>query len=245
MKQSLRLENTLPGCQILLVGHQLPKPDCKEKITEAFSLTNELGAQPERITQVKFANDASAPGFQCIAWAASTQRTVQADGIVLPEWDQGAFGYTGDCPALILSNPAQDRVALVHCGRWAMSPPTACGGCASNVLTNAFQQLGAREEPTCVHAYITGGICGDCFPHETKQHQAYIAPFRHRFGETIFTDVARGCLDLVQLIRYQLIGLGVPEEQITHDELCTRETVGLASHRAGDRSRNLICVVNC
>lgn len=243
MLKPLRIAHELPHCRIRLIGHQRQFNEDQTAIRNAYKLTTQMGAQPNRTTYARFAATDSAPGHKTIIHPQPGEGEMAADGICLDAtFNSGAFGYTGDCPALILSNTHTKRVLLAHCGVWALRPPAGCPGCTSNIVCHAVRAVGGQEHPEAVHAFITGGICGDCFVNETDTHRARVQPLLDTFGETIFTDEARGCVNLIALIQQQLQGYGVPEAQVVHDGYCTYETAGLASHRRGEPARNLVAV---
>lgn len=172
-----------------------------------------------------------------------TQHDIAADGVLLSRVKSAAIIRTGDCPAVALFVPAAGRAVLLHAGRAALTP---CGnaGKIHNIITTGFNRLTANLAESRVLALIVGSICAEHFPHDTPEARPLIEPFTV-FGEHAFVDYAAGKLNLVAIIRQQLIDLGVAAPDIHHDGLCTYEHTMLASNRRdpGVKLRNPVILV--
>jgi copper oxidase (laccase) domain-containing protein len=169
------------------------------------------------------------PGFQTIA-TYPTERTVVADGILITP--STVVGITSaDCPILVLMDERSGCGVAAHCGRPAMTKRQLLMRRNYNVIAaalNIMKQHGSP--PTKLSAYITAGICQDCFTHDLrKPHDAeLLRPF-----PKVFVINGTGGLDLVGLITSELVQAGVLSRNITSDKLCTKEHPGLVSSRGG------------
>jgi copper oxidase (laccase) domain-containing protein len=167
------------------------------------------------------------------------QSAVHADGAMYHSDEPAAFMFqTADCPFLVVQDDVTGKVAMGHCGKYAMKPchdgEVGCGDMVSTVLSH-FKDV----DPINLSAYITAGICGKCYKHE--QDVSKVSSFYHpndNFGE----DQACGELHLIRRIKHGLRFHGIPEVNIKIDGRCTRNTPGLSSYRQGDPHRNTIVV---
>ena len=221
------------------------------KRNPARTIATQLGANQAKVCLVKPAGDATEPGFLSIVNstfgdAKSEDFDVYADGVVLTESGSAAVLFTADCPTVILLGRfknGQIAIVAVHAGRAAMAPVTLRDGNPSNIITWAYKKLVKGLEVEDVQAYITGAICGHCFKHDKPEARGLVEPFK-QFGEHAILDDKQGTLDLVKIIKEQLLQFGLTEANIKHDGVCTLETDWLASYRRDRRKeRNAIVVV--
>lgn len=205
-----------------------------------FILSSDLMPNDAKQCFVKVASGKDQTGFQTIeSWTETLPDTpLHADGIVMTATNQTATFHTADCPAVIMSEPTRNIVVALHAGRPALTFYNN-----QNVITNALQFI---ENPANTYVYITGGICGTHFAHDQDNAKPLALPFLDTFGESVFSDVISLSLNLQAVIETQLINAGIPAAHIKHDNICTFETKGLASHRRDGSDRtttNTVTVV--
>ncbi len=168
-------------------------------------------------------------GFQSIA-TYPTKTKVAADGILITAGTVIGM-YSADCPILVLMDERSGCGIAAHCGRPAMTKRQVLMKYDYNIITAALlalQREGSRPEN--LTAYITAGICQDCFTHDVRKpgDAELLRPFpkAHIHEET-------GGLDLIGLIIAELVQAGVPARNISTDDRCTKEHPDLTSHRGG------------
>lgn len=208
------------------------------------------GGSPDKVCLVKAASTSSHDGFREIKKPIfgpkdSSVQDIFADGVILEEPGQTAVMWTGDCLATALYESRSGRVAVLHCGRAALSPKVTWRGKdkIENIITMGYRNLTRGVSFPEVSAHLVGSICGHHFTHEDRIGKEMIKPFWNHFGDVAFSDKKRGGINLVAIVKYQLAGLGVEPENIVHDGVCTFDTPTFASYRR-DRSpaRNAVMV---
>ena len=130
---------------------------------------------------------------------------------------------TADCVPVYVVDPENRAVAVLHAG-WR--------GAAAGVLEQGLEVLGERvgTDAARVHLHLGPAICGRCYEAGLEVFEALEQPVPARPMS----------LDLRAVIAQRAIDFGVPRDQITLSEHCTRCTgSGLFSHRAGDRERQV------
>ena len=154
-------------------------------------------------------------------WTSRTIRGTisQLTASLLRRLAVAAIIRTGDCPAVALFAPAHGRAVLLHAGRAALTP-TWHSDELSNIITSGFSRLtkNCLRHGDCAHYRINL-----CQPLSARPAGACARRTFHRICEHAFIDYATGRLNLVAIIRQQLIDLGVAESDLHHDGLCTHE----------------------
>jgi len=211
-------------------------------------LAAQKGARLKSICFIRAAATFGQPGFGAVKEPVygpveQSGHDIAADGVLLSEAGSAAIIRTGDCPAVALFAPAHGKAVLLHAGRAALTPRSNSDE-LSNIITSGFSRLTKELPASRVIALITGSICANHFPHDLPEARALVEPFTV-FGEHAFIDYATGRLNLVAIIRQQLIDLGVAESDLHHDGLCTHEHAKLASNRRdpGVKLRNPVILV--
>ncbi|PIW96649.1 hypothetical protein COZ82_03890 [Candidatus Kaiserbacteria bacterium CG_4_8_14_3_um_filter_38_9] len=166
---------------------------------------------------------------------------IRAEGILLNSAGMAGIIQTADCPVIVIRNPKNGKVMMTHAGRAALTPGRMPNGTPHNIVSKVYQMVLGDSNPAYLQTHITACICGKCFVHDFHGSEEYIKSF-DKFGPTVFTNRARGELDMKAVIVKQLTGFGVMRENITWDSKCTKETSGLSSLRKGSSSRNTIVV---
>ncbi len=163
---------------------------------------------------------------------------ISADGIVVTK-NRAAAMYSRDCPITFLLDSTKKIGVLLHCGRPAMTPTQGESGRTHTIVTAGLETLKAYgSDVKDISAYITAGICAQCFTHNLETDQELLFPFMAYYPQ--FVNQKTGGLDLIGMITAQLVEAGVAKTNIHHDEMCTKEHEGLASKRGGDSDSNLV-----
>lgn len=173
------------------------------------------------------------PGFQEVITYPSDHH-ITADGVMVQK-GQSVGMYSRDCPILFLCDQGRGHGLLLHCGRPALGKWSG----NRNIVSEALSTMESWEsKPEDLSAYITAGICKKCFTHNLETDKELLAPFVRDFPWAI--DQTTGGLDLVTIIKFQLVEAQMVQDHIYHDGLCTKEDTGLASKRGGDADSNLV-----
>ena len=136
------------------------------------------------------------------------------DKSVLPEAD-GAMTRlpnvaltirTADCLPVFMYDPEQKGIGLVHVGR---------RGAEKNILREAITQMKAQwqTEPKAIMVFLGPAIRSCCYEVDKE--------FQESFPEDLVVKDGRHYLDLVQVCRKQLIGLGLEGQNIHDSGICT------------------------
>lgn len=180
-------------------------------------------------------------GFQSI-YQGSPNANILADGVLLLPGQSGVI-QARDCPTVALEYRAtqegEHRAVLFHAGRAALTSPQDCTACGYTIVSSALKAVAPRGDYGNVHAYITAGICQDCFVHPSTTDERLVAPFRQYPGVVDDRHDDRR-LDVIEVIRFELRGRGVPDYNIKHDGTCTKENTALSSKRGGDTTYNYV-----
>lgn len=206
------------------------------------------GADSDKICIIKAPGDSSKIGYQNVAQPKfgipnQTKFDVYSEGVILTEKRSAAIIRPADCPTLVLYELVQGRGVITHAGRSAMTPTNSVGKPLRNIVTIAYDAVTDNHPDPYVFAYITGSICGHCFIHDNPGAEKLVKPF-DQFGSHAFTNRSTGALNLVEIAKQQLLQLGVLDENIKHDGLCTYESDWLGSYRRNQNEvRNAVVVV--
>ena len=128
-----------------------------------------------------------------------------------------------DCVGASLVASARRAVAVLHCG-WR--------GIAQGILERGLETLEERlaVSPTELHFHLGPAICGSCYEVGPEVHQALGRPVPARPAP----------VDLRVLLAERARAAGVPRDQITISELCTRcGESPFFSHRGGSTGRQV------
>jgi copper oxidase (laccase) domain-containing protein len=222
--------------QIFFAGQQ-PKRGIDDWPKAVEDIARITGEYRQNAMFTVLASTEKDPGFGTLRTLVP-QSTVFGDGADYNGAGPAAFMFqTADCPFLVIQNDVTGKVAMGHCGKYAMKPckpGKQCGNMVTTILSH-FKEV----ERVHLSAYITPGICGRCYVHD--EDPALVADFYNTidFGE----DRSIGELDLVRRIKHELRHEGIPEVNIELDGRCTKENPGLSSYRCGDQHSNAIVVL--
>lgn len=222
----------LPGCKVVLLGQQprMKNGQLTNAVANADTYITKLGGDTSKRCVIVPPSNDTERGYQSIG-VCNFIEPVFAEGTVLTEPQSSAVLQVADCATITIVNTETGQVLLTHAGRWALKPPECCG-CTGNIVSTAFRKIVGDSSSEKLFVYITGAICPQHFRHDDEDGQELVRPFLEKFGADIFFgDLKDGCLDIVKLIKVQLVGFGIPEDHISHDGICTFEEPGLTSHR--------------
>ena len=222
--------------RIFFAGHQ-PKRYAKDWPSAQQDITNITGENYKNAMLTVLASTDKDPGYGTLR-ILTPQSAVHADGAIYHSDEPAAFMFqTADCPFLIVQDDVTGKVAMGHCGKYAMKACVTghpCGDMVSTILSH-FRDT----DRVNLSAYITAGICGQCYKHEqdVSQVESFYGAIDH--GE----DRSQGELNLIRRIKHGLRHEGVLEVNIEIDGRCTRDTPELSSYRRGDPHRSSIVVL--
>ena len=143
-----------------------------------------------------------------------------SDGMFLAEPGIFALGLSADCPLVVIADPLHRTSGVAHAG-WR---GTAAG--VIEALLGEFTRCGSRPEE--LHAAISPGICGSCYPVGPEVFEALT-------GKPGIRAAKSGAnLDLRRVHAVILAELGIPPERISLHPDCSSCTPELYfSHRRG------------
>lgn len=223
---------TIHPLRVYMVGHQPKRFDWPDAKADLIAILGEDPGDAMLAVPASTANDIGHGLVKCAVFNSA----MRTDGI-LYRGNGPAIIMTqsADCPFLIIQDEETGQVVIAHCGKYAMRPCTERG--CGNMVTMALSYF-PGVDPIHLSAYITAGICGNCYTHE--QDLSHTVRFYDRVdhGE----NRERGELNLIRRIKHQLRFADIPEANIEIDGRCTLETPELSSNRRGDVSRSTIIV---
>jgi copper oxidase (laccase) domain-containing protein len=149
-----------------------------------------------------------------------------------------------DCPIVTLHDQHTGCTVTMHAGRPALTPKLYTGCAHNTVIAAGLHHLTERgATPRSISAYITAGICLNCFRHDRPGAYELVVPFAERHPHSVSRQT--GGLDLTAFITAELVTYGLMDSAIHHDTHCTYEEENLASYRRGDKISNLTVVAYC
>jgi YfiH family protein len=147
----------------------------------------------------------------------------KADAIVSSDPRRIASVRVADCVPVLLALPDGKSVAAVHAG-WR--------GVIGGVVSAALRELLESDE-RAKHLLAAVGPCISFDAFEVGAE--VIAEFRRKFGNDAplrTVESGKGFVDLRAAVRLQLLGAGIPDDQIDQTDLCTfRDAQEFFSHR--------------
>ncbi len=242
--------NNTPHSLVHTYGKLKQIPTSPDIFSGAIDTACKMGANPQYICVMKPANGPDKDWFQKISRDQFNPKNASersaADGAIVTRNSSAIIIPTGDCAVLVLSNTKKRRMGVFHVGREAAKSFTPCVDCFTNIVSLGIRGVLGESDPAHLHAYITGSICAEHFPHDSPDGQEKVRHFKEKFGHKLFKgDPAEGKLDIPKLIKLQLLGYRIPDNQIVHDGLCTFAHPNLSSHReTGSKTRNITIAVN-
>lgn len=193
--------------------------DDREAVRENFDrFCAAIGVKTE---QVVVSAQTHTPNVRCVTAADCGRGIIRekeytdVDGLVTNQPGVVLCTQYADCVPLFFADPVQRVVATSHAG-WR---GTAAGIAAETVKT-MVEQYGCR--PADIQVGIGPSIGHCCFEVDTPVYEAFCQV--EVFDSTCFTEGGGGKyhIDLWQVNRRWLMQTGVPLENITVTDLCTR-----------------------
>lgn len=153
------------------------------------------------------------------------------DGLITERRGLGLFATYGDCFPIVVFDPDRPAVGLAHAG-WRGT----AAGIAKELVKAMAAQYGTRPER--IWAGLGPGVCGSCYDVDSDVAE--------RFPNAVLAAgdaPGRWRLDVGLANRLQLREAGVPADQISQSEWCTKETAWLPSHRRDHDGRRFGALV--
>ena len=138
------------------------------------------------------------------------------DGLVCDTPGKSLFAYSADCPLVLLADSKNHSIGICHSG-WR--------GTVQEISRHTIEEMERQYgcKPQNFFAFIAPSICQDCF----EVGKEVIAEIKKTIPKSSF-DIAfyqkengKFQLNLWEVIRTQLIELGIPQAQIQLPNLCT------------------------
>lgn len=157
----------------------------------------------------------------------------ETDAVILTEPNIPAMAQVADCVPVILYEPERHVGAVIHSG-WR--------GTAKAITPKVIQNLASSANASAIQmrAVIGPSIGGCCYEvsEEVESAVASTIPNASKADFSILQENGKPRVDLQQVIRHQLLALGVEHiEVIPACTLC--ETDYLWSHRRGELGRQV------
>ncbi|CAN5717529.1 hypothetical protein BH23CHL2_BH23CHL2_12030 [soil metagenome] len=163
-----------------------------------------------------------------------------SDGLITTATDVVLGTIVADCVPILLYDPVQHALGLVHAG-WRGT----VAGIARNAVHNMAGAFGSR--PADLHVGIGPSIGPCCYEVGAEVIDAWISAGTPDAQRAVVPREPRPHLDLWQANRLTLIDAGVPCDNIELGNVCTRcQSTSYFSHRAamaGERARGRMIMV--
>jgi YfiH family protein len=149
---------------------------------------------------------------------------IRADAMITHRQHLGLATYTADCVPIILTDRAQQRIAIVHAG-WR--------GLYQNIIAHTYHAM-RDAEATAFDAWIGPSICQSCYQVSLAFFKQFVAQHPHSRSYFTFLD-DHAYFDCLGFASKQLHDCGIRHVHI--DSRCTFEHPSIPSHRhQGDQS---------
>ena len=161
------------------------------------------------------------------------------DGLVTAEPGLALFTFYADCVPLYLADTKNHVIGLSHSG-WRGT----VNRMGEHTLRVMKEQFGT--DPAFVRAAIGPSICGDCYEVGPELKEEFEQSFGAAAAAGFFRPGKgdRQFLDLWKANHYVLREAGVPEENISVTDICTKcNSELLFSHRVTGRQRGSLAAV--
>jgi len=147
---------------------------------------------------------------------------IEGDGLFTEEKGICLFVMLADCVGLILYEPEKQVIGVCHSG-WKGCVLNICGKLVENMVKNC----GCDSEKLI--AGISPAICGDCYNVGYEIAQNFTPEYRNY----LFNIKNSWRIDLIGIVKHQLLEKGIKKENIYVSDICTYENTHIFySHRA-------------
>jgi len=214
----------LHGFSTLAMGGMQPVPGGDPRTAERRAFAATLGLDGARLTVAGAIHGAAVARVDEPAGAVRGHDALVSDRPGLP-----LLATFADCYPVLLYDPAQRALALVHAG-WR--------GTAAAISARAVEALGSEygSRPADLLAGIGPGICGRCYEVGEEVAERFAPDFVRP------SPSGRRLLDLAAANRAQLEAAGVRAERVHVHGTCTRECAALPSHRRAADGARFACI---
>ena len=155
------------------------------------------------------------------------------DGLVTNERDLTIMTTHADCNSVFFYDPAGHVIALAHSG-WRGT----LGGISREMVDVMVNEYGSRPED--IIAGTGPALCRDCFEVDEDVAEAFMEA-DPAYEEFIEKRGIKYHIDLKAIIRHDLLGKGLKEENLLDMGLCTKcEKEHFFSHRGHNGKRGLM-----
>lgn len=158
------------------------------------------------------------------------------DGLLTNERNLAIITGHADCNAVFFFDPVKQVIGLAHSG-WKGT----LGGISEKMVKLMEATYGCR--PKDILAGIGPSLCQDCFEVDQDVADMFFEknPVYRKFA---YTKGIKSYIDLKQIIKHDLTGAGLGQENLFDMELCTREdTETFFSHRGQQGKRGIMAAV--
>ncbi|MBE6041384.1 MAG: peptidoglycan editing factor PgeF [Clostridiales bacterium] len=204
-------------------------------------LARQLGSSLSRecITDQKHTNYVHVATVSDLGLSDKPLHMQSVDGVVTDIPDVLLTVFGGDCPPVYIADPVRKAVGLVHAG-WRGT----LGRIPRVAIANMVVKFGC--DPKDMYAAVGPGICRDCYEMGDEVYDSFAADWGHEAADRILSrypafdkegrEIPGGKyhLDLREANRMTLLEAGIPEENISVSNICTKCNVDtFYSYRAG------------
>ncbi len=145
----------------------------------------------------------------------------QCDALITPIANQVISFFVADCFPVVLFDPIQKVIALVHCGWRSLD---------LDILKKTVNQMRTKflTESQDIHAWVGPGICTKHYLHKTPPEQFKDPRWKGCMSKNEHNLYS---INLSQFINNSLVQLGIKSTEITFSDTCTFESTNqLFSH---------------
>jgi len=199
------------------------------------ALGHEIGFDPHLMVTADQVHGSTVAVVHLCENCGPGNRVPHTDGLITEEpWP--LLIAVADCFPVVVYEPHEKMVAIVHCG-WRGT----VAGILPRAVARLIRETGGRASE--LRAVIGPGICGDCYEVGDDVVQA---AFQAGLGSHVSADAALGRtrFDIAGALRQQLIEGRVGHDHIDRVQRCTFEDPAMASFRRdGTTTRSAAVVV--
>jgi polyphenol oxidase len=199
-----------------------PALETPEGEARLSALGADIGFDPELMVTAEQVHGSTVAVVHLCLNCGPGNRVPHTDGLITEEpWP--LLITTADCFPVIVYEPFEKMVAIVHCG-WR--------GTTAGILTRAVGRL-IRETGGRASELLAGigpGICGSCYQVGDDVARAAVTAGlqSHLYNDA---DPGRHRFDIAGALRQQLVESNLRQEHIDHLSRCTYEDPALPSFR--------------
>ena len=197
----------------------LQTPDGQRSLA---ALGEEIGFDPRLMVTADQVHGSTVAVVHLCENCGPGNRVPHTDGLITEEpWP--LLIAVADCFPVLVYEPQEKMVAIVHCG-WRGT----VAGILPRAVARLIRETGGRASE--LRAVIGPGICGDCYEvGDDVVQAAYRADLASHVAAD--ADLGRARFDIAGALRQQVMESGVTESHIDRVQRCTFEDPTLPSFR--------------